>query len=101
MNRRPTRTTRTDTLFPYTPLFRAPYRAGREVDRDPVLGTAWIALHPAGAAEVLELLARLAAEQIVNRVQHGPGVGLDRHPVVGAERVEIERRSEEHTYELQ
>src|SRR3546814_7796156 len=29
MIRRPPRSTRTDTLFPYTTLFRAPYRGGR------------------------------------------------------------------------
>src|SRR3546814_13833957 len=33
MNRLPTRTTRTDTLFPYTTLFRSLGRSGREADR--------------------------------------------------------------------
>src|SRR3546814_8934760 len=31
MIRRPPRSTRTDTLFPYTTLFRSPYRAGHRL----------------------------------------------------------------------
>ena len=63
-----------------------PDRTGREIDRDLVLGPARIALHPAEAAEILELFEALRAEQIVDRVEHRPAVRLDRDPVVGAER---------------
>ena len=66
-------------------------RAGREIDRDLVLGPAGIALRAAEAAEILQRLAALRAEQIMDRVEHRPGVRLDRDAVVVAERVEIER----------
>ena len=59
-----------------------PDRAGREIDRDLVLGPARIALRAAEAAEILQLLARLRAEQIMDRVKHRPGVRLDRDSVV-------------------
>ena len=68
-----------------------PDRPGREIDRDSVLGPARIALHPAEAAEVLQLLEALRPHQIMNRVEQGPGMRLDRDPVVGAERAEIKR----------
>ena len=44
-------------------------RASREVDRDLVLGPAGVALHAAEAAEILQLLDALAAEQIMDRVE--------------------------------
>ena len=68
-----------------------PDRPGREIDRDLVLGPAGIALHAAEAAEILQLLDALRAEQIMDRVEQRPAVRLDRDAVVGAERVEIER----------
>src|SRR6185503_1906162 len=67
------------------------HRTGGEVDRDLVLGPAGIALSAAEAAEILQRLAALAPEQIMDRVENGPAVRLDRDPVVGSERVEIER----------
>src|SRR3546814_2818936 len=81
MIRRPPRSTRTDTLFPYTTLFRSAARG--------VLGLADDCL-------VLEIRGR--AEQRLERRVH---VGVDeRQPTVhlGAA---AERRSEEHTSELQ
>src|SRR3546814_3211258 len=58
MIRRPPRSTRTDTLFPYTPLFRSPEAAGREILRpdpdaadpaaQPRAGTAAAGRPPAG-----------------------------------------------------
>jgi hypothetical protein len=65
--------------------------AGGEIDRDLVLGPARIALHSAEAAEILELLAALGAEEIMDGVKHRPGMRLHRHLVVRPERVEIER----------
>src|SRR3546814_2288508 len=71
MIRRPPRSTRTDTLFPYTTLFRS-----------------------AGGVAVVHRAGRLAADS---------GMGLDdlggRHPFLSV--VDLRRRSEEHTSELQ
>src|SRR3546814_9219438 len=39
MIRRPPRSTRTDTLFPYTTLFRSPYASEPDHDRDEALHT--------------------------------------------------------------
>ena len=64
-------------------------RPGREIDRDLVLGPAGIALCAAKPAEILELLARLRTEQIMDGVEDGPGVRLDRNPVIGAECMKI------------
>ena len=67
-------------------------RAGREIDRDPVLGPARIALRAAEPAEILQCLTRLAPEQIMDGVEHRPGMRLHRHAVVRLQGVEIERR---------
>src|SRR3546814_1298488 len=111
MIRRPPRSTRTDTLFPYTTLFRSPYpelagdidagfvrkaHAGRElcrfaaheVDRlvpvepDPVAG----AMRGAG-----QLVARAPAEAFI----------IGAHRIVDLACRGAEFRSEEHTSELQ
>ena len=66
-------------------------RSGREIDRDAVLRPAGIALRAAEPAEILERLALLRTEQVMDRVEHRAGVRLDRDAVVLAERVEIER----------
>src|SRR3546814_4008144 len=73
MIRRPPRSTRTDTLFPYTTLFRS---------RRP-------------AAEFAE--QRLAAQ----RVEHGPGIVLDDWQRAQGDVAHRLDRSEEHTSELQ
>src|SRR3546814_2465998 len=94
MIRRPPRSTRTDTLFPYTTLFRSVHRAHharRTVRNPPAIGrwqasTAWRCAEP---AEVL-----LA----------GTGWRRDRrrHRLLWRRRKHRQdRRSEEHTYELQ
>jgi hypothetical protein len=51
-------------------------RAGGEIDRDRVLGAARIGLHALEAAEILELLAALGAEQIMDGVEHRPAWGF-------------------------
>src|SRR3546814_4599017 len=86
MIRRPPRSTRTDTLFPYTTLFRS--RAGREVDVVDVLGARGVGLRATEAAEVLHLVAALVAEQVLDGVEHRA-------------RMRLHGRSEEHTSELQ
>src|SRR3546814_19335750 len=76
MIRRPPRSTRTDTLFPYTTLFRSaggPGRAGGGL--------------PGGGS-----LRRL--------LRHCPGAGPQRH-ARGCHHLCAARRSEEHTSELQ
>src|SRR3546814_5732012 len=84
MIRRPPRSTRTDTLFPYTTLFRSGHRAGVAVDqRDPID-------HEAGGegTEQEVLQCRFLAEQAAT-------------PGQPREQVERQGRSEEHTSELQ
>ena len=48
-------------------------------------------MRAAEAAEILQRLARLRSEQIMDRVEHRPRVRLHRDAVVRPERVEIER----------
>src|SRR3546814_1851983 len=93
MIRRPPRSTRTDTLFPYTTLFRSPdaimeaINASIDVDRH--LYRQDIAASRAHAAMLAEqgIIAREDASKIA--------AGLD--TILS----EIEQRSEEHTSELQ
>ena len=56
-----------------------------------VLGSARIGLRAAKSPEVLEHLASLSAQQVVNGVQHRPGMRLHRHAIVRSQSVEIER----------
>src|SRR3546814_4203037 len=107
MIRRPPRSTRTDTLFPYTTLFRsiaaAGAAAGTQVAED------------AGAVGAEQLDA--AAIAVAGRARVQPAGRGNRHDVVGADPdraaagdaacvqvgrvVDRRRRSEEHTSELQ
>src|SRR3546814_6178369 len=83
MRRRPPRSTRTDTLFPYTTLFRS--------NTD---GEAWPSLRSiAGRASC----SRRAVQSNLDR--HLVGVWLEKHSTRG--RLNLYRRSEEHTSELQ
>src|SRR3546814_13465410 len=83
MIRRPPRSTRTDTLFPYTTLFRSIYANDRSL-----LFMFWI--FRGGIA--LMNLNHLAIFQAVAAVNSVSG---------GARRLNISQRSEEHTSELQ
>src|SRR3546814_6305997 len=80
MIRRPPRSTRTDTLFPYTTLFRSP---GQDRQRAGVAGAR--AHGPLQADDRLDVV-----------VQH-VGAGIED----GLEGVGVALRSEEHTSELQ
>src|SRR3546814_4781179 len=83
MIRRPPRSTRTDTLFPYTTLFRS-LRTGREGGHRPS--------HPAcERGRVLQRLCQCAAHSEHRRYLHRQHQRVD--PECG--------RSEEHTSELQ
>src|SRR3546814_10290390 len=84
MIRRPPRSTRTDTLFPYTTLFRS--------------------RHPKAAKQAVAVLeVELALEAHVGgAVREGVGVDrLLRGSGTAGKRLELLRRSEEHTSELQ
>src|SRR3546814_6394421 len=88
MIRRPPRSTRTDTLFPYTTLFRSRPRCPPPADdgrRDG--GTDLRRIRPAG------LFRDPSAPRAVTR----PAVRLDARP----QRRSLGSRSEEHTSELQ
>src|SRR3546814_6388447 len=79
MIRRPPRSTRTDTLFPYTTLFRSTY---------------WLAMKAAWSGSALDaVLAALHAQRAIAQVNY------DVHQFNGA--LGMTLRSEEHTSELQ
>ena len=61
-----------------------------KLTRNPFLGSARIGLRAAKSPEVLEHLASLSAQQVVNGVSTGPGMRLHRH-ATRSQRVEIER----------
>src|SRR3546814_10468665 len=94
MIRRPTRSTRTDTLFPYTTLFRSARRAGQDIvlrrilDRD--------ARHRAGSCRPHRRSAHGVARAVRRQGAHAVDLGRAR-PV----RQAFAGRSEEHTSELQ
>src|SRR3546814_978631 len=81
MIRRPPGSTRTDTLFPYTTLFRSGER------RDDIWPTDIHGRRPGGAARGESMGGRSARR--------------DPSPVAGARSGDRPRRSEEHTSELQ
>src|SRR3546814_5486100 len=81
MIRQPPRSTRTDTLFPYTTLFRSPPRLGIGEE---------VAQH--------DRTAGLEPRRVEVRGVQGRD---DRHPVAGPRDRHVEPRSEEHTSELQ
>src|SRR3546814_4574659 len=89
MIRRSTRSTRTDTLFPYSPLFRSSHHLC------PIMGRVWVGVMPHAASNLIGLskYARLI-DWVMSRPQiQGEAV------VQNADLPES--RSEEHTSELQ
>src|SRR3546814_2684007 len=78
---RPPRSTRTDTLFPYTPLFRP---------REPAAVAPGPALHPRAAEPAADAVP-----------EHGAGDRSGRAGGDGEKDIELAPRSEEHTSELQ
>src|SRR3546814_5871734 len=87
MIRRPPRSTRTDTLFPYTTLFRSP-----------PLGTG-------GARQLFDAVHPLLDQRRGEEQHHADPdrdpADLDEHLVIGVETDREVGRSEEHTSELQ
>src|SRR3546814_2944847 len=84
MIRRPPRSTRTDTLFPYTTLFRSVRRFGAAYEYMIVL-------------DADSLVSGRAMVQLASVMDRAPGVGL----IQTIPTVINSRRSEEHTSELQ
>src|SRR3546814_1987443 len=109
MIRRPPRSTRTDTLFPYTTLFRS--RAGRREDRrcsrDLRQGLGWGRVARASAAHLAVDDHHRDARQVAHphRFQQRPAGGVlgpvHDDEIGGAARLDEPARSEEHTSELQ
>src|SRR3546814_3216910 len=91
MQRRPPRATRTDTLFPYTTLFRS--RCRRLAHAEPG------AVDPGGEGIDAEMLHR--AEIVQGLHQRQRHAGGDRRPGERQDHPEEAARSEEHTSELQ
>src|SRR3546814_5390021 len=90
MIQRPPRSTRTDTLFPYTTLFRS-YRYGK-------LDGSFNGQVPASSVRDFRRVANVDAQPVGERTTHG--VTLQLRGTVGA--VDLYSiRSEEHTSELQ
>ena len=68
-----------------------PHRAGRDVHVVAVLRAGRIRLRAAERPETFELVARLAAEQVLDGVEHRAAVRLHGHAVLRPQRVEVER----------
>src|SRR3546814_7292777 len=115
MKRRPPRSTRTDTLFPYTTLFRSPRSEDAFVEHLPkVVETD----PPLSVVEVGQKLAagedRVGMQEMTGRgpegiipgvpIQHGAESGTDEVGLAAihqaADRAALVRRSEEHKSEL-
>src|SRR3546814_7252853 len=126
MLRRPPRSTRTDTLFPYTTLFRSPpghplcdgqsarllllvslrrHTADHRRDGDPIPGVVGIDAHPRQLDPLVFLFRRLGRALCRARLCERDARGRaarQRLPARGAECAASRTplRSEEHTYEL-
>src|SRR3546814_2531720 len=91
MIRRPPRSTRTDTLFPYTTLFRSP---GRWRGRCSTCPTPWARAGRRAGSDRRHGDARLVGGEVDHVAQLPP-------EVVGGGPRDLHERSEEHTSELQ
>src|SRR3546814_5734477 len=95
MIRRPPRSTRTDTLFPYTTLFRSANSSGGAI-------AAYNKAVADGADQVLGPLGRDGVDAVFRSVQPGvPVLALNRSNVAPPINSASFSRSEEHTSELQ
>ena len=68
------------------------HRTGGEIDVVFVLCPTWIGLRAAQPPKTLQLIAGLAAKQILSAMEDGAGVGLNRNPILWTQGFEIERR---------
>src|SRR3546814_3610509 len=87
---RPTRSTRTDTLFPYTTLFRSPVDLLEILVIDPVDAQGAF-LHDAVS---LVVLARAVGARPGAQLAADAGVGIDQHDAVGLALVGRARRAD-------
>src|SRR3546814_7787763 len=108
MIRRPPRSTRTDTLFPYTTLFRSGDNMPHEIANPTDLSTrellAEIIRHAVLAeAEVRFFTPRGEGKAVMQRVRMELSRSSQRNERKGKKnlRFSLHQRSEEHTYELQ
>src|SRR3546814_3109073 len=97
MIRRPPRSTRTDTLFPYTTLFRSLDAAVSTEDHDADVVDFQVQRHALDAAGELDHFAGL---HVVEAVDAGHAVA-DRQHLADLGDIRLVARSEEHTSELQ
>src|SRR3546814_17632364 len=98
MIRRPPSTTRTDTLFPYTTLFRSPIvePAARHQDPRPIqLDRVEQFLHRALGEQFLGHREALAHHVLANLAQHARDLAARRFAALARRDVVIARRSEE------
>src|SRR3546814_3968687 len=103
MLRRPPRSTRTDTLFPYTTLFRSRFAAAAAVQDQCNSQQASDLIRIATSSRKLAQIRRCVVRSNPNRCCHrkppsARNVESDFHPLGNPRR---ESRSEEHTSELQ
>src|SRR3546814_6121547 len=115
MIRRPPRSTRTDTLFPYTTLFRSlpTYSISSRAGDDVVLGywlTGGTSIPATSFRRLRQTMSWLGASHLKDVVQAAGFevaeiMPLERKPAAPAEKTEVapveKVRSEEHTSELQ
>src|SRR3546814_7810969 len=94
MIRRPPRSTRTDTLFPYTTLFRSAVGMGHHL-----VGALGGGVEAHGVADALAFGERHGLVGAIDRA--GGGIDQMRHLELAAAFQDIGERSEEHTSELQ
>src|SRR3546814_4421127 len=97
MIRRPPRSTRTDTLFPYTTLFRSGHRRGAGLLQRPLdaIRGAWMCLHDAELVRLLRLARELCLETSVRlklrqEASHGAGVVTGARQVAATQHVRLE-----------
>src|SRR3546814_8965042 len=99
MIRRPPRSTRTDTLFPYTTLFRSPWAmTAAELKLDAASFAAWAAaLHDFGwlrdfATQGGDMARRMSRSLVVSWLERHDSIrGLPWQPAVAGQRLEIGR----------
>src|SRR3546814_1119678 len=101
MSRRPPQSTRTDTLFPDTTLFRSPsfVNVGARVDSGTMIDT-WVSISScAQIGKNCHISGGAGIGGVLEPLQAGPVI-IEDNCFIGA-RAEVAERSEEHTSELQ
>src|SRR3546814_4934828 len=102
MIRRPPRSTRTDTLFPYTTLFRSGQRRRRRLDQLEIVGIELLlGIERAEVrAQAIIVVAQARAHGVLIDIDLRPiEIGVVDHAIIAREIAG--HRSEEHTSELQ